>query len=115
MDNVSQIANVVMGELIVQTVVMKMIVFVSVSLSTLHSGNVCDMFIKYCYEYISLYLLLLFYQWTSLYLVECRVNEWTCDNDECIAVDRRCDGRDDCRDGSDEDGCKYYLYILEIL
>ena len=38
---------------------------------------------------------------------ECRITEWTCNNGDCVFNNQRCDDRDDCSDGSDEDGCKY--------
>lgn len=32
----------------------------------------------------------------------CGVNEWRCDNNQCINVEFFCDGTDDCTDNSDE-------------
>ena len=41
---------------------------------------------------------------------ECKLREFFCKNDnnagECIDVDKVCDGTEDCKDGSDEDGAK---------
>ena len=35
----------------------------------------------------------------------CYSDQWECDSGQCINEDYRCDGDDDCYDGSDEDGC----------
>ena len=36
----------------------------------------------------------------------CYSDQWECDNGyQCIDEDDRCDGHEDCLDGSDEDGC----------
>ena len=35
----------------------------------------------------------------------CYSGEWECDSGQCIDEDYRCDGDDDCYDGSDEEGC----------
>ena len=32
----------------------------------------------------------------------CRVSEFFCDTGQCVALDRFCDGEDDCGDKSDE-------------
>lgn len=33
---------------------------------------------------------------------QCRVSEFFCDTGQCVALDRYCDGADDCGDKSDE-------------
>ncbi|KAL0272575.1 UNVERIFIED_CONTAM: hypothetical protein PYX00_005494 [Menopon gallinae] len=33
---------------------------------------------------------------------KCRVSEFFCDTGQCVALDRYCDGEDDCGDKSDE-------------
>ena len=41
-----------------------------------------------------------------LYTAACRQGEFRCPRDNrCVPANRRCDGRRDCRDGSDERGC----------
>ena len=34
---------------------------------------------------------------------KCLENQFTCDNGNCISIYHRCDGDNDCKDGSDED------------
>ena len=41
-----------------------------------------------------------------LKLTGCKEDEFTCDDGQCIKIERRCDQVIDCRDESDEDGCK---------
>ena len=38
---------------------------------------------------------------------ECEEYEFHCANQECIHVNNLCDGKNDCRDGSDEDHSNY--------
>lgn len=47
--------------------------------------------------------------WTSIVIIlqpskiyGCRISEFYCDNGECVGLDKYCDGRKDCQDGSDE-------------
>ena len=40
-----------------------------------------------------------------LYLIGCDLNELTCRNGQCIPLNQKCDGTQNCRDGSDELEC----------
>ena len=35
----------------------------------------------------------------------CRIDEYHCNNDQCIPLTQKCDGQSQCADGSDETGC----------
>jgi len=39
---------------------------------------------------------------------QCQPNETVCRSGECLPQETRCDGKRDCKDGSDEYGCSKY-------
>jgi hypothetical protein len=47
--------------------------------------------------------------------VECRSTEYLCSDGQCINLDWRCDGDEDCDDKSDETNCRknfFHTYLL---
>lgn len=45
---------------------------------------------------------------------ECPSDQFRCDSGQCIDSRRKCDGRPDCDDASDEDNCCQLLSQLHI-
>ena len=48
------------------------------------------------------------------FFTDCSVDELKCNNNKCIDSNRKCDGNDDCGDGSDEQDCGNILYNIMI-
>ena len=47
---------------------------------------------------------------TMLKLTGCKRGEFTCDDGQCIKMEERCDQVTDCRDESDENGCRVIIF-----
>lgn len=46
--------------------------------------------------------------------IRCSIDQFSCSDGTCIDVDRRCDRRRDCHDGSDEADCEAYYPPVEV-
>ena len=46
------------------------------------------------------------------FFTECKRNEFACNNGKCITEAQKCNQRDDCGDGSDEEGCGNFQFQL---
>lgn len=41
---------------------------------------------------------------------DCPANHILCRNRNCVPEDKKCDGKDDCEDGTDEQKCGKYIF-----
>ena len=42
-------------------------------------------------------------------LTGCNSTEFSCKDASCVPMVERCDGKANCKDASDEEGCKYVI------
>jgi hypothetical protein len=49
-----------------------------------------------------------------LLLAACKEDEFTCANKYCIPKSNRCDGFNDCQDGSDEQNCRMHPDLIML-
>ena len=49
-------------------------------------------------------------------IIDCTSNEFTCANHQCVPISSRCNGREECSDGSDESNCgNWKSFPLEFI
>lgn len=48
-------------------------------------------------------------------LVECEPDSFKCDDGLCMAGHVRCNGLENCYDGSDEESCSEYGFCVDLL
>ena len=51
---------------------------------------------------------------TNLTLHTCQPEQFACDNAFCIAMEKRCDAKEDCLDGSDEQDCGKLIMMMMV-